>query len=65
VADKLLAHQPSTLHGAARVYQRHDFAAERRAALEAWAAHVLAMGDGAKPAAKVVKLRRAATGAVA
>jgi len=41
VADKLLAHQPSTLHGAARVYQRHDFAEERARALEAWAAHVL------------------------
>jgi integrase len=41
VADKLLAHQPSTLHGAARVYQRHDFAEERARALEAWAVHVL------------------------
>jgi integrase len=41
VADKLLAHQPSTLHGAAKVYQRYDFADERRRALEAWAAHVL------------------------
>jgi len=41
VADKLLAHQPSTLHGAARVYQVHDFADERARALEAWASHVL------------------------
>jgi integrase len=41
VADKLLAHQPSKLRGAARVYQRHDFATERARALEAWAAHVL------------------------
>lgn len=41
VADKLLAHQPSTLHGAGRVYQRHDFLPERKAALDAWAAHVL------------------------
>jgi hypothetical protein len=41
VADKLLAHQPSTLHGAARVYQRHDFAPEREAALNAWSAHIL------------------------
>lgn len=41
VADKLLAHQASTLHGAARVYQRHDFASEREAALKAWSEHVL------------------------
>lgn len=45
VADKLLAHQPSTLHGAARVYQRHDFADERARALDAWAAHVLRCAD--------------------
>jgi integrase len=46
VADKLLAHQSSTLHGAARVYQRHDFASEREAALEAWAEHVLKCAKG-------------------
>lgn len=38
VADKLLAHQPSKLRGAARIYQRHDFEAERARALAAWAA---------------------------
>lgn len=38
VADKLLAHKPAKLRGVASVYQRHDFAAERRKALEAWAA---------------------------
>jgi integrase len=40
VVDKLLAHQPSKLRGVASVYQRHDFARERAAALDAWAAHV-------------------------
>jgi integrase len=40
VADKILAHQPAKLLGVAGVYQRHDFARERRAALDAWAAHV-------------------------
>jgi integrase len=40
VADKILAHQPAKLLGVARVYQRHDFARERGAALDAWAAHV-------------------------
>jgi integrase len=40
VADKLLAHKPAKLRGVAAVYQRHDFAAERARALDAWAAHV-------------------------
>jgi integrase len=40
VVDKLLAHQPGKLRGVAGVYQRHDFARERAAALDAWAAHV-------------------------
>jgi hypothetical protein len=41
LADKLLAHQPSALSSVARTYQQHDFSAEKQAALEAWAAHVL------------------------
>lgn len=45
IADKLLAHEASTLHGAARVYQRHDFQQERAAALATWAAHVLQCGN--------------------
>jgi integrase len=40
VADKILAHQPAKLLGVSGVYQRHDFARERAAALDAWAAHV-------------------------
>jgi integrase len=40
VADKILAHQATKLLGVAAVYQRHDFARERAAALDAWAAHV-------------------------
>jgi integrase len=40
VVDKLLAHQPAKLLGVAAIYQRHDFARERAAALDAWAAHV-------------------------
>ena len=44
VADKLLAHQPAKLRGVAGVYQRYDFARERRRALDAWAAHVLSNG---------------------
>jgi integrase len=45
VADMLLAHQPTRLSTVARVYQRHDFAAERAAALRAWAEHVARCAD--------------------
>jgi integrase len=36
VADKILNHQGGTISGVAAVYQRHDFLAERREALEKW-----------------------------
>ena len=41
VADKVLNHQSGTISGVAAVYQRHDFLAERKEALDRWAAHVL------------------------
>ena len=53
VVDKILAHRPAKLKGVASVYQRHDFAAERRKALEAWAEHV----TGAAVGGNVVRLR--------
>jgi integrase len=40
VADKILNHQSGTISGVAAVYQRHEFLAERRAALDTWAAHI-------------------------
>jgi hypothetical protein len=38
VADKI--HQSGTISGVAAVYQRHEFLAERQAALDLWGAHV-------------------------
>jgi len=44
VADRLLNHvQGSAIRGVAAVYQRHEFMAERKAALQTWANHVLAV----------------------
>jgi integrase len=43
VADKILNHQSGTISGVAAVYQRHDFLAERRQALDLWGAHVEAL----------------------
>jgi integrase len=40
VADKVLNHQAGTISGVAAVYQRHEFLAERKDALERWGAHV-------------------------
>jgi integrase len=40
VADKILNHQNGTISGVAAVYQRHEFLAERRMALEIWGAHL-------------------------
>jgi integrase len=41
VADKILNHQGGTISGVAAVYQRHDFMAERKDALQRWGSHVL------------------------
>lgn len=43
VADKILNHQSGTISGVAAVYQRHDFLAERKDALDRWGAHVSAL----------------------
>jgi integrase len=56
IADKILNHQSGTISGVAAVYQRHEFLAERKAALERWAEHVVEIldareADGAKIAA--------------
>jgi integrase len=40
VADKILNHQTGTISGVAAVYQRHEFLAERKAALDKWGGHV-------------------------
>ena len=40
VADKILNHQSGTISGVAAVYQRHEFLAERKDALDRWGQHV-------------------------
>ena len=40
VADKILNHTAGTISGVAAVYQRHEFMAERKQALDVWANHV-------------------------
>jgi integrase len=50
VADKILNHQSGTISGVAAVYQRHEFLAERKEALDRWGNHV---GLLLKPALRV------------
>jgi integrase len=40
IADKILNHQSGTISGVAAVYQRHDFLAERKQAIDLWGDHV-------------------------
>jgi integrase len=40
VADKILNHQSGTISGVAAVYQKHEFLAERKDALDRWSRHV-------------------------
>jgi integrase len=59
VTEAVLNHISGTRGGIAGVYQRHDWAAEKRAALDAWAAHLMAIVERRTPDDNVVKLVRA------
>jgi integrase len=49
VTEAVLNHVSGSRGGIVGVYQRHDYADEKRAALEAWGAHVMALVEGRKP----------------
>ena len=55
IIEKVLNHVSGSFAGIVGVYQHHDFAEEKRKALEAWANHVAAVV--ADNPAKVVSLR--------
>jgi len=55
----VLNHVSGTRGGIVGIYQRHDWAAEKRTALEGWAAHLEAAVAGVEARPKVVRLRRA------
>jgi len=57
VTEAVLNHVSGTGGGIVAVYQRHDYADEKRAALEAWGRFVLALVEGA--ADNVVRLEGA------
>ena len=55
VIEKVLNHRSGSFAGIVAVYQRHNFALERRAALDAWGRHVEGLISG--QSAQVVPLR--------
>jgi hypothetical protein len=54
VIEKVLHHGSGSFAGIVAVYQRHDFAAEKRGALESWGRHIEGLMTG-RPA-KVLRL---------
>lgn len=47
IVEAVLNHRSGTITGVAKIYNRHAYGPERRAALEAWAAHVAAISGEA------------------
>jgi integrase len=60
VTEAILNHVSGSRSGVAGIYQRHDWATEKRAALGAWADHVLAVASGKKAKSNVMPIRERA-----
>ncbi len=58
VTEAVLNHLSGSRAGIVGIYQRHDWAAEKRSALGAWSAHLLAAAEGRQIDSKVVALPR-------
>lgn len=59
VTEAVLNHISGSRGGIAGVYQRHEWAAEKRTALDGWAAHVASIVEGRTTVGNVVTLARA------
>src|SRR5262249_29553041 len=57
VTEAVLNHLSGSRAGVVGIYQRHDWAEEKRAAVDAWSAHLLAAAEGRLPAGKVLPFR--------
>jgi integrase len=49
VTEAVLGHTGGSRAGVVGIYQRHDYANEKRTALEVWGAHVMALVEGRAP----------------
>jgi integrase len=57
VTEAVLNHVSGSRAGIVGIYQRHDYADEKRAALNAWGAHVAAVAEGKSAPSNVTPLR--------
>jgi integrase len=57
VIEKVVNHTGGSFSGVVSIYQRHDFAGEKRQALEIWGAHIAAITSDKPAKAKVLRLR--------
>jgi integrase len=64
VVEKVLNHTSGAFRGVAGIYQRHDFAQEKKEALEIWSAHVTALVDPRHAGSQNVERRGAVIRAV-
>ena len=62
VPEAVLNHLSGSRAGVVGIYQRHDWAEEKRAALDAWSAHLLTAAEGRLTAVKVLPFSRAGSG---
>jgi integrase len=60
--EAALNHLSGSRAGIVGIYQRHDWAEEKRAALDAWSAHLLAASEGRLPSGKVLPFSRTSSG---
>ncbi|MGH7070174.1 MAG: site-specific integrase, partial [Acetobacteraceae bacterium] len=56
VTEAVLNHVSGSRAGVVGIYQRHDWAAEKRTALDGWARHVLRLAGGEAGASNIVAL---------
>jgi hypothetical protein len=64
VTEAVLNHLSGSRAGVVGIYQRHDWAEEKRAALDAWSTHLLAASEGRLSAGKVLLFSRPGSGEV-
>jgi integrase len=60
VTEAVLNHVSGSRAGIVGIYQRHEWADEKRAALNAWGEHIAAIVEGRTAAENVTRLRRSA-----
>jgi integrase len=63
VTEAVLNHVGGSRGGIVGVYQRHQYADEKRKALDAWGVRLMEIVEGRERADNVTPMRRAATGA--